>query len=391
MSTKENLAINFGRQGQIVPLSIVTSKEDFNKFYSNFIEASWDNQVLAVANFLSLPVSTCLTDKRLLLIDNTNGKKLGHDSLFGFITSDRTHMGIGMKWEEWVLHVNAMTQKLEFGINSKSPKDVLLQIDDVTKALGRPPVSKFEFNLAKDQIIHEQVNKMQSEYQTTVSNMNGKVSSLMRQLEGERRDKLEAIEKLESALSEINKLASKEEQVDLKNYVEVSIYNKIVDELSELKSKHEDVIHSYLSKLSKLTLLNEEQVEKINLLQRLIQRRNEEISAISSGQRTGTNEHAEIEAYAKEINRLKTQVIDLLKKNIYKQNVINKQKVISAKKSQINAILREKNNKKGTIEKNKAVETNRPKHHNKEVSTLSLLSLGLIASGAFLTSLYLFF
>jgi hypothetical protein len=338
MSHNSNLAIL--KNNSVIPISIVTTKESFNKFYAIYISASWDNKVLAVANLLSLPVSSCLLDKNLMLIEDTEGKKLGHNDIYSFVTKSKDDFGLGRDWEGWESDVLALIQKLEFGINSNSSEDVLLQVQDVTSKLGRKPVSKFEFNLAKDQIVREQLNTIQSEHKSVVSEMSSRVAKLIDQLEAERKEKFKAIEGLESALAEINVLKNNNQTVNLKNYVESSLYNKIVDEIEALKSEHGEVLQSYLGKISKLSIINNKQLSQIERLNELISLRNNEISLLSDNATSA--EYQENTELNDEIKSLKVQVIGLLKSNIYKQKVINKQKIISHQKTQINKLLRNK-------------------------------------------------
>jgi len=388
MTSKSNVAISVESNHKIVPLGIITSKEAFNKFYAVFSDASWDNKVISASSFLSLPISTCMTDPSLKLLKETEGMILGHDTLQDFVCSDPAHFGLGMKWEDWNSLVTAMIKKLEFGINSSSPHDVLLQIEDVAARLGREPVSKFEFNLAKDKILQEQVSTMQKEHSGVVTEMRGKVSDLMLKLEGERREKLTAIERLDSALEEIKVLSDVNQKVDLREYVERSLYDKIVDEMGELKLHHETLLESYLVKISKLSITSETHKSQIKKLQALIERRNEEIASLSV---TGGNEFTIDRDQEKEIEQLKRQVIGLLKKNIHKQKVINKQKIISSKKTQINNALRERQGLSSAQKQSNKVSKPKVKKQSFLSSKVGLSLICSVLSTSFLVTLYTIF
>jgi hypothetical protein len=386
MSNEANLAIDVTKSNKIVPISIVALKEDFNKFYASFLSASWDNQVLYVANYLSLPLSNCITESGLTLLEDSKGASLGHKSIYDFVASAPEDMGLGLDWNDWSYQAKAMIKKLEFGINAVSAKDVFLQIGDVKSRLGREPVSKFEFNLAKDQIIKEQLLKIQREHSDTVTSMNSKLSSLMTQLEDERKEKLNAIERLEGALSELSSLKSKSD-VDLKDYIEVSIYNKIVEEMDELSSNHESLLQGYLDKISKLTITNKEHISKIEQLKGIIRRRNDEIEQMSLGSVT-YDEQAKI-AHENEVMELKEKIVALLKKNIHKQKVINKQFEISNKKSQISALLKERNRRlEGKLRQSEGNTPRRLAKKKLKITNTKLFIAGGMISSAILAFLY---
>ena len=386
MSKEANLAIDVTKSNKIVSISIVALKDDFNKFYASFLSASWDNQILYVANYLSLPLSNCIRESGLTLLEDSKGASLGHKSIYDFVVAAPEDMGLGMDWKDWSYQAKAMIKKLEFGINASSAKDVFLQIDDVKGRLGRDPVSKFEFNLAKDQIIKEQVLKMQREHSDTVTSMNSKLSSLMTQLEGERKEKLNAIERLECALNELSDLKSKSD-IDLKDYIEISIYNKIVEEMDELSANHESLLQGYLDKISKLTITNKEHISKIEQLKGIIRRRNDEIEQMSLGSVT-YDEHAII-ANEREIVELKEKIVALLKKNIHKQKVINRQFEISNKKSQISALLNERNRRlEGKLGQLERSSSRHPVKRKVGITNTKLFIAGGIISSAILTFLY---
>lgn len=336
MNTRNNLVLKFPTESQIVHMDSVTAKEKFNKFYASFLSSSWDNKIVSASNFISLPVAECMKNGDLKLLSGTNGLLLGHDTLKSFVTSSDKDYGLGMEWGVWLHNIDAMLKKIQFGINSTSPDDVLLQIEDVTSILGRSPVSKFEFNLAKDQIVREQVEKIQIDHHQVVTEMKGKIASLMHQLDDERSEKLHTIERLESALNELSSIKDAKVTVDLKDYVERSLYESIVSEMDEIKDYHESLFQDYLDKVAKLSSSNKDLLNKISILQSMIQSRNDEIKSLSSL----TQENLSVSSQDNEIALLKKKVVELLKKNIHKQKVINKQKVVSKKKSDINSILR---------------------------------------------------
>lgn len=388
MNTPDNLATNLISESQIVHLDIVTAKEKFTKFYANFLSSSWDNQVISVTNFLSLPLSECILNKDLMLLENTSGALLGHKNIHSFVTSNRASFGLEMSWDKWSHIVSAMIKKIEFGINSSSPDDVLLQIDDVSSVLGRLPVSKFEFNLAKDQIIREQVASMKEKHKSDISEMQSRVSSLMLQLDDERKEKLNAIERLNAALQEIESIEESSEKQDLQAYVERSLYDAIVDELAQLKEEHEYLFQDYLGKISKLTSDNSELSQKIDLLESLIKTRNEEISALTSSQIARKGSHSD-DKY-NEIVALKVQIVSLLKKNVHKQKVINKQKIISKKKTDINQLLRIHNERLKKKQGNNPIKTPAQKAPFWKTNA-GFAIIGSLASITFISLLYIAF
>jgi len=313
----------------VIQIGIVAKNNRFNKFKDDYLSSRWDNKVISTANFLNLPVSTCLFDKNLSLIKGTNGEALGYNTVFEFITE-----GLGVVWEEWKSNVEALIFKVEFGINSDSANDVILQLEDVKNHLGRKPVSKFEFNLAKDGILAQQVSEMKSEHNEAISQMKSKITTLVKQIESERKDKFEAIESLDRALNDIKAL--KEDSTgELTSHIEASLYNRIVEELSELKEEHELLASHYLERIASLEVTSEEHVSVINELKNLIALRDEQLKNRNS---LGLSIHQ------KDIKDLKLKVIDLLKQNIHKTKVIKKQKIVIKKQDEFSDALKTKNN-----------------------------------------------
>lgn len=386
MSQHNNLAVI---NNSVVPIHILSAKEAFNSFHVNYSNASWDNKVLLVSNFLALPVSSCLLDHNLLLIKGTVGHDLGHVSLGDFITSSFGEKGAGTRWQSWEYNVNALIQKLEFGINAKTAEDVLLQIEDVTSLLGRKPVSKFEFNIAKDQIFKTQIANLKDDHNNVVSKMSDNVALLLTQLEDERKAKLEAIESLESALAEINLLKLSSHGKDLSHYVEKALFEKIVDELDQVRALHDGLTQKYLSKISKLSMSQENQRAQIKKLNDLIEIRNSEIALLSTSSHDN-NSNAKIEMLNASIKLLKEDIVELLKSSIYKQKALNKYQIISEEKSKLNQKLRQRNamlRAQLNIQvKSKLTEkTTIKKFSNKVISIIAVLTLTI----ASLISIYM--
>lgn len=330
----------------IICLTHSAAVDSFNKFLANHACSSWDNKIICASNFLKLPISDCLLDGSITLLDNTNAFNLGHQTLRDFITQGFKNHGLNQDWDKWTYNVKAMLYKIKFGINSDSAKDVYLQIQDTTNKLGRLPVSILEFNYAKDRIIRQQFDDNNVRHEKTVNEMSVKIKTLMSQLNKEQQEKLAVITKLDNALLQINYLKAElkgfnGQSNDINEYVEAKLYNELLQELEGLKLDHADAISVYLEKINELSITSKDQKSQIAQLISKLSERDGKIQ--NNTAQASTVELIQVIQLNDEVRSLKKKVIDLLKSNIYKEKLLQKHITISETRSKITDLLKERN------------------------------------------------
>lgn len=172
---------------------------------------NWSIQVKTIVDTLGLPLSDVLEKPETEIPQGTKAALFGHKTISSFITGTKEKQGLGKDWTEWAMQVKALRLKTSYEIHSDNYKEIINQFDDITKSLGRIPASASEYHFAKDSILTKQRTESELRHRMQTSEMNERLTDLMKSLEREQRNlSTQAIKtaelesKLENTLREMN-------------------------------------------------------------------------------------------------------------------------------------------------------------------------------------------
>ncbi len=315
---------------KITKLSTRATERTLDNIRSKLVNSNWDEEVFFIANELSLPLTPCLLEPDLKIINTYSPQS--------DLTLENIISSLGTEWKDWEKNVEACLLKLNLGITAQSVEDVYLQVSDVTEMIGRKPVSKEEFHSTKEQLFRQQYTEMESTYETKLDLAANKTKEIIQLLDTKNHENHLLIEKLEESYNQVVKLqednAYLEDNFDMSKHVKIELYEKITQQLEEAEASHEDVIHFYLDKISNLEKSNASENilnEKVN--QSLFQAQSK-IKQLTL--QLKTSEHSK--ELKLELIQAKSHIIDLLKGTISlkkKNNLLVKIKSQQGKNLQI--------------------------------------------------------
>jgi hypothetical protein len=210
------------------------------------LNARWDEEVYFIANELSLPLTSCLLNFNLKILNfSDDNYRLG----------DIVH-GLGYDWSLWERTAEACLLKVSLGITAESVDDVYSQMTDISNEIGRAPVSKEEFHGAKESLFRRQFEEMEFTYEEKLEVSASKTKDIIQTLNKERAEKHNLIEQLETSYHQILKLQEDNSYIqyglDMGSYVKIELLEKITEQLELTEAKHEDVISFYLDKINNI-------------------------------------------------------------------------------------------------------------------------------------------
>lgn len=208
---------------------------------------NWSIQVKTIVDTLGLPLSDVLEKPETEIPQNTKAASFGHKTISSFITGPKEKQGLGKDWTEWAMQVKALRLKTSYEIHSDNYKEIINQFDDITKSLGRIPASASEYHFAKDSILTKQRADSELRHKMQASEMNERLTDLMKSLEREQRN----------AANQAIKTAELESQLE-------STMREMNQRLTEAQRNHDtDLERKLLSQRNDLQASMQQQMEDI--------------------------------------------------------------------------------------------------------------------------------
>lgn len=152
--------------------------QEFNSFASALSFQGWTFKIQSIIQSTGLPANVDFTQADTVLPSGSMASRFGHKTLGGYISSNNVNMGHGYEWSQWCKEVEAYQHKTKFGIYDNNVEEILKQVSDIEKALGRLPVDSAEFHKAKDEILLKQKRDAEVRHQSEVRMLSGEIENL---------------------------------------------------------------------------------------------------------------------------------------------------------------------------------------------------------------------
>ncbi|MFK4132116.1 hypothetical protein ACI2KR_07435 [Pseudomonas luteola] len=147
---------------------------------------NWAIQVQTILRAAGLPSMELAEVKDTPIPAGSNAHAFGHSTIGAFLTTAKDQLGLDRDWNEWVLHAKAFRFQNTYNIYSDNPKEIIAQVDDVAKTLGRLPFTSSEYHQQKDLIFNQQRRDSETRHQAQNRELGERVSDLMHRLDKEK-------------------------------------------------------------------------------------------------------------------------------------------------------------------------------------------------------------
>lgn len=143
---------------------------------------SWDMVVQKAATLCGLTVSEAMLAPIAPLF-GSHAANLGHATLESLVSKPEGEDGLGLDWNDFQLKAKAFVYRAKFAMNDSSFEDILEQVDQASKLIGRLPGDATEFHGAKQKALNDNIIEMRREYTARIEESQSKTNELMRNLD----------------------------------------------------------------------------------------------------------------------------------------------------------------------------------------------------------------
>jgi hypothetical protein len=209
---------------------------------------NWNIQVQSILEAAGLPAGSELAeDPNTPIPMGSNAHSFGHQTLGAFIKGSKEARGLDRDWNEWASHAKAFRFKQTFNIYADVPKEIIAQVDDVTKSLGRMPFSAADYHQQKDGILQSQRKDSERRSRMQSEEMNERIKDLMNLVD---KEKIHSADLNKRAIETQNKLdAARQEMEDKLNDARLNHDRDLERKLTAQKADIESIFRQELDEL----------------------------------------------------------------------------------------------------------------------------------------------
>lgn len=143
---------------------------------------SWDMVVQKVATLCGLTVSEAML-AQIAPLPGSHAANLGHATLESLVSKSEVEDGLGLDWNDFQLKAKAFVYRAKFAMNDSSFEDILEQVEQAHKLIGRIPGDATEFHGAKQKALNDNIIEMRREYTSRIEESQSKTNELIRNLD----------------------------------------------------------------------------------------------------------------------------------------------------------------------------------------------------------------
>lgn len=203
-----------------------SNDQEYLAFKQSIQFQNWSYKVQSIIHATGLPVNSDFTNKDLMIPGGSPANRFGHRTIGEFIINSDVRKGVGLDWNDWVSQFTAFNLKSQFGIYEDDANEILSQVKDVEKALGRMPLSSAEYHKAKEEILLKIKREDEVRHQLESREFKAEVESLKIEIE-QYKDSILSIEQNYRDYSSPGVLVSYIERLDEKEKEIISLKAKV--------------------------------------------------------------------------------------------------------------------------------------------------------------------
>lgn len=143
---------------------------------------SWDMVVQKAATLCGLTVSEAMLAPIAPLV-GSHAANLGHATLESLVSKPEGEYGLGLDWNDFQMKAKALVYRSKFAMNDSSYEDIIEQVDQATKLIGRLPGDATEFHGAKQKALNDNIVEMRRDYTARLEESQSKANELIRSLD----------------------------------------------------------------------------------------------------------------------------------------------------------------------------------------------------------------